>query len=120
MTVLTEKLGPGSCIIQEGDHFYSRDVVVVAPGVGVTYPANTVLGKITASGKYAIYNPANSDGSQTVAAILIYPVTGEDEATVLRRHCQVKAPILNWFSGATDNQKTAGITALAALGIIAR
>jgi len=217
MTVLTEKLGPGSCIIQEGEHFYSRDVVTVNAGVGVTYPANTVLGRIAlgsisaaaksggnaantgaltldettpilagaqlgvyrvrcvavasnggtfrvedpngyvlgdvavgatfsdqikfsiadgsqdfilgegfditvgaGSGKYVIWNPANLDGSQVVAAILVYPVTGEQEATVLRRHAQVKSPALNWFTGATDNNKLAGIAGLAALGIIAR
>lgn len=217
MTVLTEKLGPGSCIIQEGDHFYSRDVVVVNAGDGVTYPANTVLGKITlgaissaaksggnaantgaltldaatpilagaqagvytvrcvavasnsgtfrvedpngyvlgdvavgatfsdqikfsiadgsqdfilgegfditiaaGAGKYVIWNPANLDGSQAPAAILIYPVTGEEEATVIRRHAQVKSLALNWFAGATDNNKAAGIAGLATLGVIAR
>lgn len=217
MTVLIEKLGPGSCIIQEGEHLYSRDVVTVNAGVGVTYPANTVLGKIAlgsisaaaksggnaantgvltldattpilagaqlgvyrvrcvavasnggtfrvedpngyvlgdvavgatfsdqikfsiadgsqdfilgegfditvaaGSGKYVIWNPANLDGSQVVAAILVYPVTGEQEATVLRRYAQVKSPALNWFTGATDNNKLAGIAGLAALGIIAR
>ena len=217
MTVLTEKLGPGSCIIQEGEHYYSRDVVTVNAGVGVTYPANTVLGKITVGavsaaaksggnaadtgvltldattpalanakvgvytvrcitaasnsgvfrvedpnglvlgdvavgstfsdgvkfsiadgtqdfvvgegfditvaagpGKYVIWNPANLDGSHVVAAILIYPVTGEEEATVLRRHAQVKAPALNWFTGATSGNKSTGIAGLAALGIIAR
>lgn len=120
MTVLTEKLGPGSCLIQEGDHFYSRDVVTVSPAAGVTYPANTVLGKITATSKYVIWNPANVDGSQNVAAILIYPQAGEAEATVLRRHAQVKAEALSWFTGATSGNKTTGIAGLAALGIIAR
>ncbi len=120
MTVLTEKLGPGSCIIQEGDHYYSRDVGVVSAGAGVTYPANTVLGKVTATGKYVVWNPANADGSETVAAILIYPVTGEEEAALLRRHAQVKIPALNWFTGATAGNKTTGIAGLAALGIIAR
>lgn len=120
MTVLNETLGPGSCIIQEGDHYYSRDVATVAAGAGVTLPANTVLGKITAGGNYTIYNPAAVDGSETVAGILIYPVTGTAEATILRRHAQVKSLALNWFSGATAGQKTTGIAGLAALGIIAR
>lgn len=217
MAVLTEKLGPGSCIIQEGEHYYSRDVVTVNAGDGVTYPANTVLGQISlgaisaaakaggnaantgaitidattpilagaqagvytvrcvavasnggtfrvedpngyvlgdvlvgatfadqvkfsiadgsqdfvlgegfditiaaGTGKYVIWNAANVDGSQVVAGILIYPVTGEEEAAVLRRHSQVKAPALNWFTGATTNNKNAGIAGLAKLGIIAR
>lgn len=120
MTVLTEKLGPGSCIIQEGADYYSRDVGVVSAGAGVTYPPNTVLGKVTATGKFVEWNPSNTDGSQTVAAILIYPVTGEEEAALLRRHAQVKIPALNWFTGATAGNKTTGIAGLAALGIIAR
>ena len=120
MTVLTEKLGPGSCIIQEGDHYYSRDVATVVAGVGVTLPANTVLGQITVGGNYVIYDPAATDGSETVAAILIYPVTGTADAAILRRHAQVKSPALNWFTGATAGQITTGIAGLAALGIIAR
>lgn len=120
MTVLNETLGPGSCIISEADHYYSRDVETVIAGAGVTLPANTVLGKITASGSYAIYNPANADGTQNVAAILIYPVTGTAKGSLIKRVAQVKAPALNWFSGATTNQKNTAIAALAALGIIAR
>ncbi|TRL35501.1 head decoration protein [Rhizobium straminoryzae] len=120
MTVLTQKLGPGSCIISEAADYYSRDVVVVSAGAGITLPPNTVLGRIAASGKYVPWNPAANDGSQTVAAILIYPVTGEQEATVLRRVAQVKTPALNWFSGATLANKAAGIAGLATLGIIAR
>lgn len=120
MAVLTEALGPGSCIIQEGDHYYSRDVGVVNAGAGVTLPANTVLGRITATGKYVVWNPANADGSQTVAGVLIYPVIGEQEATILRRHAQVKSLALNWFTGATSGNKTTGIAGLATLGIIAR
>lgn len=120
MVVLTEKLGPGSCLIQEGDHYYSRDVAVVNAGAGNTLDANTVLGKITATGKYVEYNPANSDGSEAVAGILLYPVTGEQEATIIRRHAQVKSPALVWFDGANTAQKNTGIAALAALGIIAR
>lgn len=120
MVVLTEALGPGSCIIQEGDHYYSRDVAVVNAGDGITYPPNTVLGRITATGKYVIWNPTNADGSQTVAGILIYTVTGEQDATILRRHAQVKSLALNWFDGATSGNKTTGIAGLAALGIIAR
>lgn len=119
MTVLTEKAGAGSCIIQEGDHYYSRDVGTVDAGVG-GLAANTVLGKKTVGGNFAIYDPAATDGTETVAGILIYPAVGTVEATILTRHAQVKSAALAWFSGATTNQKNTGIAALAALGIIAR
>ena len=120
MTVLTEKAGPGSCIIQEGDHWYSRDVVTVAAGDGITLEANTVLGQITVGGNYNIYDPDATDGTEAVAAILIYPVTGTAEATVLTRHAQVKSASLVWFDGATTNEKATGIAELATLGIITR
>ena len=44
----------------------------------------TVLGKITASGKYTIANSANTDGSQTGSAILINDVdaSGSSDVTV--------------------------------------
>lgn len=119
MTVLTEKAGAGSCIIQEGDHYYSRDVVTVEAGAE-GLPANTVLGKKTVGGNYKIYDPTAADGSEDVAAILIYPAVGTVEATILSRHAQVKSAALEWFTGATTNQKNTGIAELAALGIIAR
>jgi Bacteriophage lambda head decoration protein D len=118
MTVLTEKAGAGSCIIQEGDHYYSRDVVTVDGGAGLA--ANTVLGKKTVGGHYVTYDPDATDGSEDVAGILIYPAVGTVEATILTRHAQVKSAALVWFDGATTNEKNTGIAALAALGIIAR
>lgn len=119
-TVFTEKPGPGSCIIQEGEDYYSRDVVSVIAGVGVTLDANAVLGKVTASGAYVLHDPAASDGSEDAAAILIYPATGTEDAAVLTRHAQVKSAMLVWKSGMTDNQKTAALASLKAAGIVSR
>lgn len=42
----------------------------------------TVLGKITASGKYTIANSANADGSQTGSAILINDVDASGSSDV--------------------------------------
>jgi hypothetical protein len=42
----------------------------------------TVLGKITASGKYTIANSANTDGSQTGSAILINDVDASGSSDV--------------------------------------
>lgn len=52
---------------------YSREEVIVISGAG-KLQSGTVLGKITASGKYKPVTVAAADGSQTAAAILLNPV----------------------------------------------
>lgn len=48
-----------------------HEVVTVNEAAGVTYKVGTVLGKITASGKYIVSKQAAADGSQVPAAIFI-------------------------------------------------
>lgn len=52
---------------------YSREEVIVISGAGKLV-SGTVLGKITASGKYKPVTVAASDGSQNAACILLNPV----------------------------------------------
>lgn len=121
MTTLTKKPVPGSCIISEGDHGFSRDTGSVVVPADEVFEANTVLGQVTADDTFVKYDPAADDGSETVAAILIYPATeGTSDKALLRRHAQVKASELEWFDGANDAQKTTGHAELEALGIIVR
>lgn len=47
--------------------------VVIASGAG-KLGCGTVLGQITASGKYVKVDSTNEDGSQTAKAVLAYPV----------------------------------------------
>ncbi|KEQ05744.1 head decoration protein [Pseudorhizobium pelagicum] len=63
---------------------YSREEVIVISGAGVVQ-SGTVLGKITASGKYKPVTVAAVDGSQNAAAILLDPVdaTSADAAAVV-------------------------------------
>jgi len=49
---------------------YSREEIIVISGAGIV-ESGTVLGKITASGKYKPVTVAASDGSQNAAAILL-------------------------------------------------
>lgn len=123
MTVLTETIHAGAYLVSEARGFRAREQVKVANAAKLV--SGTVLGKITATGVYVTYNPANSDGSQTVAGVLWNEIpavaggTGQ-MATIHARDCEVRASDLTWFAGATDVQIVAGKTALAALGIIAR
>jgi hypothetical protein len=57
------------------------DIIIVS-GQGALVRGQE-LGKVTASGKYAIYNPGASDGTETLSAILGADVdaTSADQAT---------------------------------------
>ncbi|HYD30028.1 MAG TPA: head decoration protein [Azospirillaceae bacterium] len=75
------------------------------------------------SGKYREWNPANTDGSQTVAGVLFDAVdatSADAQGVAIARNAEVVKASLVWFSGATDSQKAAGVAQMAAKGVIAR
>ena len=67
MTTLTETTHPGGFLVWEAFRDYTRETITVATG---TLEPGTVLGRITASGKYAAYDPAAVDGTETAVAVL--------------------------------------------------
>lgn len=76
-----------------------------------------------AAGKYKEYNPGNTDGSNVPRAILwddVDATAGDVRGAGVVRSCQVNQGELIWFSGASGGQITAGIAALADIGIICR
>ena len=81
MTVLVETRHPAEFILSEANGQRSREAITIASGAGII-AAGTVLGKVTASGKYVASAVGASDGSQVPAAIAIY---GAD-AIQCRRH----------------------------------
>ena len=50
-----------------------NEEIIIASGAGVLYPG-TVLGKITASGKYVLHDAALANGAQNAAAILFHKI----------------------------------------------
>ncbi len=73
--------------------------------------------------KFKEYNPANTDGSQIAVALLLdyADATAADiPGVAIVRQAEVNAGELVWFTGASDNQKAAGLGYLQAVGIIAR
>lgn len=121
MTTLTEGRCTGEHIISEAGGTRSRDVVTLITGQNLAPGA--VLGKITASGKHTILDPAASDGSQTAAAVLFAAVnaTAADKAAVVTaRDSEVAGNALTWPAGITGPQKIAAIASLQALGIVIR
>ena len=67
MTTLIEGTHPGGFLVWEAFRDYTRETVTVAAG---TLEPGTVLGRITASGKYAAHDPAAVDGTETAVAVL--------------------------------------------------
>lgn len=122
MTILTEGKRAGEFLISEAPGSLSRAAITILSGAGVLV-AGTVLAKITASGKYTLYDNAGTDGTETAAAILYAGVdaSSADTAAVgIVRLAEIDTNDLTWFSGAITSDKTAAYTDLATAYIIAR
>lgn len=100
-TVFKEKLHAAAFILNEEEMNYSRDVVTIKSGSGILEPG-TVLGAITASGKY-IPSPAaevvGSEGAEVAKAVLVYPVdasAADVPVTVIVRAASVNKTLLSY------------------------
>ena len=84
--------------------------------------SGTVVGKVTATGKYVILAPAASDGSESAAGILIgdLDASSAEEPGIFLAHGEAVSANLTWPAGITDNQKAAAIAQLRALGIFVK
>lgn len=72
-TIATDTLRKSNVIKQEQwpEVGYNYDVVTVNEATAKTYAVGTVLGKVTATGKYKICVQTAVDGSQNAAAIVV-------------------------------------------------
>lgn len=106
-------------VLSEAEFGRSRDEVTIASGAGVL-ESGTVLGKITASGKFKPAVDASTDGSEIAAAVLAHRVdatSADAQAVIVARAAQVKKPELIYADGATEADMDAGLTAA---GIVVR
>lgn len=106
----------------EGKNRFSRDTDTLASGSGIV-KIGTVLGEVTASGKFKPLAPAASDGTQIAAAVILQyadATTADVSVVNLKRRAQIVLQELVWPAGITDAQKKGALDQLAALGIIAR
>ena len=123
MPVLTEPPSMGDVLKYEVNPNYTREVITLL--IGMLYPAGSVLGKVTASGKYTLSPATGADGSQTATAVLLHAVDATlADATgivVARGPSIVSRAGLAYGATVDDGTKvTAKIAQLAAVGIIAR
>jgi hypothetical protein len=125
--VLTESIGAGAFIASEANGKRSRDNVTVTLVAGATLKAGTVLGRLTATGKYVPYDNAGGDGSDVAYGILYAELVNSDddnpkdlEGVVLNQDCEVAEGDLVWADGLVDADKAAAKVDLAARGIKVR
>lgn len=102
-------------VLSEADGFRSRDTVTVTQ-TGAEIVSGTVVAKLTATGKYVVYDDVGTDGSETAAGILythLPAATGDVKAVVFNTDCEVKRAALTGLN-------TGGEADLRALGIKVR
>jgi len=123
MPVLTQPPTMGDVLKYEVNPNYTRETVPLL--AGMAYPVGSVLGRITASGKYKLATSGGTDGAQTAGAMLLYAVDatpGDAVGVVLMRGPAIVSRAALAYDGTVDDAAkiTTKISQLAALGIIAR
>jgi Bacteriophage lambda head decoration protein D len=129
MPVFTEGRHAAEFVMSELPGKQSREVVTILTGQDLS--AGTVLGKITASGKYQAVTVAAVDGSQNPVAVLMYPTdttadgpegAGDQTAVVIFRGAEINKNVLSYGADVdTQNEKDTILAALkTATNIIAR
>lgn len=86
-TILTEGRYACDWLKREADSHFSREEVVILSGQGKLV-SGTVVGKVTASGKYRAVTAAAVDGSQTAAGIVMWAgdaTSADAEAVIIAR-----------------------------------
>ena len=123
MPVLTQPSTMGDVLKYEINPNYTRETVPLLEGTA--YPVGSVLGRITASGKYKLATSGGTDGAQTAGAMLLYAVDatpGDAVGVVLMRGPAIVSRAALAYDGTVDDATkiTTKISQLAALGIIVR
>jgi hypothetical protein len=122
-TLINEGRYAADWLKREEDSVYSREQVLVVSGAGVVQ-TGTVLGKITATGKYKPTTVAAVDGSQTAAGILLFTVdatAADAKAVIIARDAIVAHQALLYGADIDTAPERATVTTqLATLGILDR
>lgn len=120
MTTLTQGIQTGEFLLSEANGMRSRGQGVVTVSGAVALPSGTVLGLVTATGKYVKYNDALGAGLGNAAVGVLYEgcpgVNGDYKRAIIERDAEVVGSMLNGGVALDAN----GIADLKALGIIVR
>lgn len=110
-------------ILEELGVNHSRDSIIIKSGSGVV-AAGTVLGKLTADGKYKPSTATGTDGGQTAVALNIYEVdatSADVEVAAITRTSSVNGKLISYDATVNDDaKKEAKAVQLKAAGIVVR
>ena len=123
MTVLTQPATMGDVLKYEVNPNYTREIVPLL--VGIAYPAGSVLGRVTLSGKYTLSPDTGSNGAEAALGVLLYAVDatlGDAVGIILVRGPAIVSRAALAYDGSVDDSPkiTGKLGQLTALGIIAR
>ena len=123
MPVLTEQPSMGDVLKYEVNPNYTREVITLLQGT--PYPVGSVLGKITASGKYTLSPDTGATGEEVAVAVLVEAVdatAADATGLILARGPAIvsKAQLVFDASVSTAAKITAKETQLVAAGIVPR
>jgi hypothetical protein len=111
MATLTQGIESLEFLLSEGNGKRAREQVTVTIAGSVALPSGTVLGKITASGKYIKQADGASDGSQVAAGVLGYAIAGVNgdypKQLIFDADCEVIGDRLNGGAGPSATAKAA-------------
>lgn len=121
--IATEKARLSNLVKYEegGPNYFSRDEVTILSGETVNI--GSVLGKVTASGKYVLSDADAVDGSQAAAAVALQnlgTVAADTPCIVMVRDAILGREALVWHANNDAAEITIAEGELAALGIIVR
>ena len=121
MDPITEGRSAGDFLLFEEDAHYSREEITIAAGADLE--PGTVLGRITASGKYVACDHTATDGSEVARAVLLTPARAAqadvDDAIAIARHARVRrAGLVFHESFSTTAERDGAIAELKAEGIL--
>lgn len=121
MPELNSKPRLAEFVLTEARGQRSRENIVVVQ-TGAEILSGTVLGKITASGKYKPYSNAASDGTEVAAGVLynyLPALTGDAKAVGFVRDCEVVRDAMTGLdaNGEAD-LKAAGVIVRGRTGLI--
>ena len=120
MALKTEGVHGAEFLLSDEEKLSYDKVTLIA---GQNLIAGTVLGKITASGKYTAHNNAAADGSEVAAVVLFDSVDAtlvDTSVVVVSRIAEVIDAKLIFKAGITAPNRLAAIAALATNHITAR
>lgn len=123
-TVDIDGRGRGHYLIGQIDHNISNEEIVIAANSG-DLKAGTILGKVTATGQYAPYDPAAVDGTEDATeAVILYADAADSAATqksvATVRDVGVNGNALTWVNAVTTPQREAVEAGCAARSLLVR